>query len=140
MIFIDETSKDEWTIYWHYGHAVAGRRATISADFVRGERYSIVAALSLDVYEAVRVVLGSVDGEEFLNFIVDDVVRSTIYSTSLDFNSTLCQLPKMNPYPQDKSILILDNCAIHKTHALREIVEGFGSILLFYRHTPRISI
>ena len=30
----------------------------------------------------------------------------------------------MNPYPQDKSILILDNCAIHKTRVLREIVEG----------------
>ena len=37
----------------------------------------------------------------------------------------------MNPYPQDKSILILDNCAIHKTRVLREIVEGFGCVLLF---------
>ncbi len=37
----------------------------------------------------------------------------------------------MNPYPQDKSILILDNCAIHKMHALREIVEGSGHVLLF---------
>ena len=37
----------------------------------------------------------------------------------------------MNPYPQDKSILILDNCAIHKTCALREVVEGFGCVLLF---------
>jgi DDE superfamily endonuclease len=37
----------------------------------------------------------------------------------------------MNPYPQDKSILILDNCAIHKTRALREIVEGNGQVLLF---------
>ena len=99
MIFVDETSKDERTIYWHYGRAVAGRRVTISADFVRGEQYSMVAALSLDGYEAVRVVPGFVDGEEFLNFIVDDVVCSTIYSTSLDFDSTLCQLPKMNPYP-----------------------------------------
>ena len=37
----------------------------------------------------------------------------------------------MNPYPQDKSILILDNCAIHKTRALREIVEGSGQVLIF---------
>lgn len=37
----------------------------------------------------------------------------------------------MNPYPQDKSILILDNCAIHKTRALREIVEGSGHVLFF---------
>jgi len=37
----------------------------------------------------------------------------------------------MNPYPQDKSILILDNCAIHKTKALREIVKGFGCVIIF---------
>ena len=129
MVFVDETSKDERTIYRHYGRSVAGNRATISANFVRGERYSMVAALSLDGYEAVHIVPGSVDGEEFLNFIVDDVVRCMFYH----FESllTFCQLPKMNPFPQDKSILILDNCAIHKTRALREIVEGFGRVLLF---------
>jgi hypothetical protein len=32
----------------------------------------------------------------------------------------------MNPYPQDKSVLILDNCAIHKGEALREVVESVG--------------
>jgi transposase len=37
----------------------------------------------------------------------------------------------MNPYPQDCSVLILDNCAIHKSMALREVIEGQGSILLF---------
>jgi transposase len=37
----------------------------------------------------------------------------------------------MNSYPQDKSILILDNCSIHKTRALREIVEGSGQVLVF---------
>jgi len=42
----------------------------------------------------------------------------------------------MNPYPQDKSILILDNCAIHKTCALREVVESFFSC----HHTLQISI
>jgi transposase len=79
MIFVDETSKDDRTIYRHYGRSVAGNRATISANFVRGERYSMVAALSLDGYEAVHVVPGSVDGEEFLDFIVNDVVRCMFY-------------------------------------------------------------
>jgi hypothetical protein len=37
MVFIDETSKDERTIYQHYGRSIAGTRATISANFVRGE-------------------------------------------------------------------------------------------------------
>ncbi|KAH7871051.1 uncharacterized protein C8R40DRAFT_1007066, partial [Lentinula edodes] len=58
---VDETSKDERTIYRHYGRAPAGQRATISANFVRGERYSLVAAMSTEGYEACRVVPGSVD-------------------------------------------------------------------------------
>ena len=79
MVFVDETSKDERTVYRHYGHSVIGTCATIRANFVRGERYSMVAALSLDGYESVHVVPGSVDGEEFLDFIVNDVVHCMFY-------------------------------------------------------------
>ena len=74
MIFVDESSKDDRTIYRHYGRSPAGQRAVISANFVRGDRFSIVAGLSLDGYEAMRVVPGSVDSETFLDFIVHDVV------------------------------------------------------------------
>jgi hypothetical protein len=48
----------------------------------------MVAALSLDGYKAVRVVSGSVDGEEFLDFIVNDVVRCVF--SFLDFCSIIC--------------------------------------------------
>jgi transposase len=37
----------------------------------------------------------------------------------------------MNPYPQDKSIIVLDNCAIHKSELLREVVEASGHLLIF---------
>jgi hypothetical protein len=59
-------------------------------------------------YKAVHAVPGSVDGEEFLSFIVNDMVHCMFYL--FGFVLTICQLLTMNPYPQDKSILILDNC------------------------------
>ena len=34
IVFVDKTSKDNQTIYRHYGHAVVGRRASIAANFV----------------------------------------------------------------------------------------------------------
>ena len=37
----------------------------------------------------------------------------------------------MNPYPQDNSIIVLDNCAIHKSEVLREVVEANGQLLIF---------
>jgi hypothetical protein len=129
MIFIDESSKDDRTIYRHYGRAPSGRRATIQANFVRGDRFSIVAALSLDGYEAMQVVPGSVDGEAFLDFVVNDVV-SALHLCTFSTYAPL-QMPRMNPYPRDKSIIVLDNCSIHKTNALQEILEGNRHRLLF---------
>jgi hypothetical protein len=42
----------------------------------------MVAALSLNGYEAVHIVLGSIDGEEFLHFIIKNVVHYSICSIS----------------------------------------------------------
>ncbi|KAJ7133260.1 hypothetical protein C8R44DRAFT_611773, partial [Mycena epipterygia] len=90
------------------GRAPRGLRAEIEADFIRGERYSILAAITIDGYLGTRIVSGSVDGDEFFDFIVNDI------------------LPKMNAFPNDNSVLILDNCAIHKSAYLREMVEAQG--------------
>jgi transposase len=78
LIMVDETSKDDRTIYRHYGRSPEGQRATIQANFVRGDRYSMVAAMSLDGYEALTVVPGSVDGDIFFDFIVNDVVSMSL--------------------------------------------------------------
>lgn len=32
----------------------------------------------------------------------------------------------MNPYPQPRSVLVLDNCGIHKQDELRQAVEAKG--------------
>jgi transposase len=37
----------------------------------------------------------------------------------------------MNPFPEDNSVLVLDNCAIHKSDALRAVVEAQGHLLIF---------
>ena len=76
LVFIDESSKDGRTIFRKYGRAAAGQPATQTVSLNRGQRYSILPALSLDGYMTVRVVEGSVDSTEFFDFIVEDVVRS----------------------------------------------------------------
>ena len=46
------------------------------AQFTRGERYSILAAISVSEYVATHIAVGAVDSHEFFNFIVSEVVRS----------------------------------------------------------------
>jgi hypothetical protein len=74
LVFVDESSKDDRTIFRRWGRAPEGRQAEHPANFVRGQRYSIVAALSLDGYVATEVVEGSVDGPTFIEFITEKVV------------------------------------------------------------------
>ena len=39
----------------------------------------MIAALSLDGYEGVYVALGSVDGEKFLDFIINDMMHCYMF-------------------------------------------------------------
>jgi hypothetical protein len=80
MVWTDESSKDNQTIYHHYGQAAAGQQAVIDAQFFRGEHYSILPAMTVDGYIATCIVPGSVDSAEFFDFIVEDVVHSKAFS------------------------------------------------------------
>jgi len=42
-----------------------------------------------------------------------------------------CVLPHMNPWPMDRSVLLLDNCNIHKSAAVRHAVCSIGARVLF---------
>lgn len=68
-------------------------------------RYSILPAISLDGIIECMIVEGSFNTEIFMRFIED-------------------LLDKMQPFPAPKSVIIMDNCAIHKAPEIRELVEG----------------
>ena len=74
LVFLDESSKDDRAILRRYGWAIKGQHAIENVSLNRGIRYSILPALTVDGYMAVRVVKGSIDGAEFFDFILNDVV------------------------------------------------------------------
>jgi hypothetical protein len=76
FICVDETSKNERTYARHYGRAFLGERAELKDVFVRGDRYSLVAALTIDGYIAAEAIPGSFDSMDFLEFIQEQVVHS----------------------------------------------------------------
>ena len=74
FIVVDETSKDQRIYARRYGRAPHGHRAELTDVFVRGDRYSLCAALTLDGYIAARAIPGSYDADEFYSFIAEEVV------------------------------------------------------------------
>lgn len=75
FVVLDETSKNERTWARTHGRSLSGERAQLEDVFVRGDRFSLLAALTIEGYMAVRVVEGSFDAHEFLDFVQEEVVR-----------------------------------------------------------------
>ena len=88
IVWTDESSKDDWTIYWHYGWAPVGHHTVIDTQFVHGEQYSIFPAMTTDGYIAMCIVLGSVKGGEFFSFIVEEVAGHYTLSSLLQIIMT----------------------------------------------------
>ena len=78
LVFVDESSKDERTIFRRWGRSPTGTCAEVSADFVRGDRYSILACITYEGYFPERIVDGSVNAFEFLDYIGTEVVSESV--------------------------------------------------------------
>lgn len=75
LVFADESSKNNRTALRNYGRAMAGERACEVVSLNRGKRYSILPALSVNGLLTVRVVEGSINGAEFYDWVISDLVR-----------------------------------------------------------------
>ncbi|KAJ7340584.1 hypothetical protein DFH08DRAFT_623304, partial [Mycena albidolilacea] len=73
-----------------------------------GVRYTLVAAMGMDRYIVQQVVEGSLDSFDFFEFIVEDVV------------------PEMRVFPDNQSVLVMDNCWIHHMDTLQEVLNVQG--------------
>ena len=85
LIFIDESAKDERSLSREYGYALMNRRAQKKIVFVRGKRYSILPALSLEGIIGFEVIEGGYDKEKFKNFIFSKVVSHSLQLTCHSF-------------------------------------------------------
>ena len=69
LVFLDETAKDERTPTRRYGYSEEGTRAVVWAPFVRGQRYTVTAAVASTGTVAVDVIAQSSTAAYLLDFI-----------------------------------------------------------------------
>jgi len=74
LIFLDESAKDERTSCRQYGYSSRNQAAIKKVVFIRGTRYTLLPALSLDGIIALDILQGSCTKERFRNFILAQVV------------------------------------------------------------------
>ena len=86
LIFLDEAAKDERTLSRAYGYSFTNARAYKKFVFIRGQRYTILPALSLDGVIALDVMEGSCTKARFREFILLRVVRLVLISLVQSFS------------------------------------------------------
>lgn len=71
---MDEAAKDERSLSRGYGYSFKNTLAIKKNVFVRGVRYTILPALSLQGFIAVDIMEGSCTKERFREFVISTVV------------------------------------------------------------------
>ena len=97
LVFIDETAVNERALNRKYGWSAVGTPAQLIQSAKRTKKWSILPMYSVDGFITWQIVHGSFDAALFENFL------------------HVCVIPNMQPYPGPRSVLIMDNAAIHRT-------------------------
>ena len=84
LLFIDEAAKDQRTSCRPSGRSFRGQCCRGQQYFVRGVRYSILSAITLDGIIAYNIIEGPVDGAHFLRFLQEHVVHLMHFQTNQD--------------------------------------------------------
>jgi hypothetical protein len=129
FVAVNESSKNEHDVAWRYGCSPVGNSADLVDPFIHGEQYLLVAAMSITGYLATCVVPGSLNSFTFFDFIVDDMVCTIQYASLPDLliQPWSPKLLQMNPYPDNHSVIIMDNCQIHHTDTLQDVLNDSGN-------------
>ena len=95
MVFLDESGINPHTTDRTHGWSKKGKVVRYKVPGPKRENYTVLSALTVDGYIACNVYLRTVDGEKFKDFVEFDV------------------LPHCTAYSGPRSVIILDNAAIH---------------------------
>lgn len=101
-----------------YARAVAGTRISMPKPFIRGEKISLIGAISINKIEAAMYGNWATDGEIFTHFIENDL------------------LPILRP----EHIVLFDNVGFHKSMQVRKLIESTGAqIDLLPPYSPEMN-
>ena len=113
LVFLDESAANEHTMWRKRGYAAFGIRPAIQVPVKRSKRHSVLPAYCSDGILCYHIHQGSIDGARFEWFLKNEV------------------LPRCNPFPGPKSVLVMDNCSTHHAANVRRLCEEQGVMILY---------
>jgi DDE superfamily endonuclease len=95
LVFLDESGINTNMGERTHGWGLKGKKIINKVNPGRSPNISLLPAMTINGYLACSILQGSVNREAFLEFIEAELI------------------PRCNPYPGSKSVIIMDNASIH---------------------------
>lgn len=118
-LWLDESSVDDRTNQRRNGWAPLGRACVRRETFIRGSRFSVLPALSVDGIVALDIFEGSVTKERFIYFLKEQIVRKTT-TTIIISNLTADKAPILTPWPVEKLERAQKQCIGRQTRSVQD--------------------
>ena len=115
LVFVDESNRFDTTVNKKRGRGPG--RVFEKVAFTRGGyKFSLLSAISSDGVVVYEVYPGAVNEDKFNGFMVNRL---------MDY---------VNPYPGDRSIILLDNITFHHNEVFKDIFFEYGSMAVYLPH------
>lgn len=115
LVWLDETGCDKRDHIRKMGYAMKGERPICKRLLHRGQRISAVAAMCSDGVIALKLEVGTFNGDKFTQFVTETLIPEML------------QFDGLNP----RSVLVMDNCSIHHISPALETLANAGIVTMF---------
>ena len=115
IVWLNKTGCDKRDHVRKMGYAMKGERPVYKRILHRGQRISAVAARSSDGVIALEMDGGTCNGDKFVQFITGILIPE------------MYQFDGSNP----RSVLVMDNCAIHHVSPALQVLTDAGIVTMF---------
>ncbi|KAA1115325.1 hypothetical protein PGT21_050168 [Puccinia graminis f. sp. tritici] len=113
LVFTDESCVCSRDLLRTFSRSSKGKPANRTIMQQNAKRFTLLPAISVDGIVALTVTEENVKGTNFAHFL------------------KYCLLPRMNPYPGPKSILVLDNAGIHGGARVARLCRNAGVHIVY---------
>ena len=116
LVWLDETGCDRRHSIRKYAYSICGLPLSDHRILIRGMRYTAIPVLSVEGIHDVYLQKGTMNGESFANFVQS------------------CLIPILQPFNwvNSRSVVILDNAAIHHVQEVEDLIETQAGCRLCY--------
>ena len=121
FVWVDETGSDGRDQVRKFGYALRGEAPVYHRFLVRGTRISAITVMCTEGVVDYSLTTGTVNADNFFDFVRGQLI------------------PNMQPFPGDRSVLVMENCSVHHAQEMKDLLRDAGILLLCLKEHDEVA-